>query len=107
MITSERFKELFNKLEAKRNSEIEIIFKNIKDSYMIIKYEDKITFGKENLKDSPIYSFTSLDDLYEANIINGTSLKNNWENINDILIDNTFSVITDKKYFKDVYNIVL
>ena len=45
MITYKKFKKLFDVLDTARGPEIEIIFRNKKDNYVLIKLNDRIRFG--------------------------------------------------------------
>ena len=98
MITYKKFKELFNNL--KHETEIEIYFKN-NEKYMIIKYDNYLTFGKENGIKEKIKKYSSIDKLYNS------FLNEKWNEITDILIDTTFSVIYNKQEIKDYYDIDL
>lgn len=108
MISYEKFKELFNCLESYRHPEIGIYFKNDINNYLIIKFEDYITIGKCDCEDDniQIYKFNNLDELYNAQI-DDIVLREVWNEIDDILIDLTFSVIDDKDELSKMYNIDL
>lgn len=109
MISYCKFKELFEVLDANRAPEIEIFFHNRKDNYIIVKHIDHVTFsreGKEVAKDEVI-KFQSLDELYNNKTIDDICLKEEWNNIDDILLDFTFSLIEDKKEIYNIYGIVL
>ena len=105
MITYEKFKKLFNQLDSNREPEIEIY---VNDSdYLLIKFENHITYGKWELESTnEIYTFNNLDELYEANI-EGICLKNDWDKVEDILIDLTFSVIDNKEELSKWYKVDL
>ena len=98
MITYNQFKKLFNNL--KHETEREIYFKN-NEQYMIIKYDNYLTFGKENASKEKIKKYSSIDKLYNS------FLNEKWNEITDILIDTTFSVIYNKQEIKDYYDIDL
>jgi len=104
MITFDKFKELFNLLDSSNHSEIEIIINN--DSYILIKFENYITYGKEFAPINEIYKFNDIDELYEANI-NDICFKDNWDKVEDILVDLTFSVINNKEELNKLYHVNL
>lgn len=102
MITYEKFKELFDSLDSSRHPEIEFFFKNYKESYIMVKFENYISFGNSTIG---TFEFKTLDELYNSNI-NGLCLKNDWHKINDIYVDMTFSV-KDKNEIKRQYGVEL
>lgn len=101
MITYEKFKELIDALDASRGPEIEIIFKNKKDSYVLIKFNNKITFGNSQKS----FDYLDVDELYNSKTVDNIILKEEWHNIEDILIDMAFSVNEDKAKIKDIYGV--
>ena len=101
MINYNKFKELFEKLDSNRNPEIEIIFKYRKDSYVLIKFNNKVKFGNSE----KAIDYTNLDELYNSKTVDGITLKEEWNSIEDILLDMTFSVKEDKNKIKDIYGI--
>lgn len=103
MITYEKFKELIDALDASRGPEIEIIFKNKKDSYVLIKFNNKITFGNSQKS----FDYLDIDEVYNSKTVDNIILKEEWHNIEDILIDMTFSVNEDKAKIKEIYGVEL
>lgn len=103
MISYLKFKEIFDKLDSSRKPEIEIYFKDCNDTYVLVKDTNSVIFGKCN--DGNTEKLSSLDELYTTSIINEKSLKEEWENTTDILIDMTFSVVTDKEEINRIYNV--
>lgn len=101
MINYNKFKELFEKLDSNRKPEIEIIFKNRKDNYVLIKFNNKVTFGNSE----KAIDYKDLDEMYNSKTVDEIILKNEWNNIEDILIDMTFSIKEDKSKIKEVYGI--
>ena len=102
MISYKKFKEIFDNLDANREPEIEIYFKNKENNYMIIKYKEYVTFqrcGKKEEQSGEI-KFKSLDELASSKTIDDIILINEWVNIEDILFDTTFSVVLNKE---DIY----
>lgn len=93
MISYNQFKELFNKLEL--GAEIEINFNN-DEQYMIVKKDKTFAFEKNNG-----------GVINEYNSFVETSLKNKWNDINDIIINFAFSVVDDKDKLQEIYDINL
>lgn len=107
MITYLKFKEIFDSIDASMEPEIEFYFKNRKNNYMIIKYDNCVTFqrcGKIEDQSGEI-KYKSLDELCNSKTIDDIILINEWDNIDDILIDCTFSVIEDKDVIYKVYGV--
>ena len=104
MISYLKFKEIFDNMTFDREPEIEIYFKSRKNPYLIIKYEEFVTFQRCGLKEeqSGEIRFETLENLAEAKTIDDIVLKDDWEDIEDILFDCNFSVISDKE---DIYNL--
>ena len=98
MITYNQFKKLFNNL--KHEAEIEIYFES-NERYIIVKYDNYLTFGKENASKEKIKNYSNIDELYNS------FLSEKWNEITDVLIDLTFSVIDNKEEIKDYYKIDL
>lgn len=97
MISYLEFKKWFD--ICKGEPEIEIIFKNRKYTYMIIKYKDYITFqrcGDISIQSGEI-RFSSLDELYHTKTIDNIILKEEWENIEDMIFDSMFCITEDKE----------
>lgn len=105
MISYLELKKLFE--ACKEEVEIEIYFRNKEHYYMIIKYADYVTFqrcGASSIQSGEII-FSSLDKLYNSNTIDDIVLKEEWENIKDMIFDSTFSVIEDKEEIFSFYGI--
>ncbi len=106
MIEFAKFKELFNLLEGE--PEIEIYFNNRESHYMIIKYDNYINFQRCGINDrSGEIKYNNLDELYNIKTIDNIILKDEWNNIKDIIIDETFSIIEDKEIINKNYKINL
>lgn len=101
MITYKKFKELFEVLDLNRGPEIEITFKNRKDSYALIKFNEKITFGNSD----KVLDYKDIDELYNSKTVDNIILKEEWDDIEDILIDMTFSINEDKEKIKEIYGV--
>ena len=106
MIDYNIFKKIFNIITGE--PEFEIYFKNRDDTYMIIKYNDYVTFQKcFDEQDRGEQKYKTIDDLYNSILLDEINLKNDWNSINDILIDSSFSIVDDKDEIKRIYNINL
>ncbi len=87
MISYDKFRAYFNQIEG-YEPEIRIIFDNRKSEYMIIKYSNYITFQRCGVDDgSDEVIFKDLDDLYKARTIDDILLKEDWNRIKDIILD--------------------
>lgn len=68
--------------------EVTIKFKNVNSQYMIIKYKDYYTFQRCGINDdSGEICFKSFYLLINTNTIDNINLKRDWNNIEEILID--------------------
>lgn len=107
MITYSKFKEIFDNIKSNREPEIELFFKTRKNFYMIIKYNEYITFQRcGSLEEqSGEIRFNSLDELYTSKTIDDIILKDEWDNIEDILFDCTYSVVEDKEEIYNLYGV--
>ncbi len=106
MITYVKFKKIYDNIGSYKELEIEFYFKNRKNSYMIIRYNDYITFQRCGTEEegSGEIKFKSLDVLYNSQTIDNIVLKDEWDNIEDILF-NGFSVIADKEEILNLYGV--
>lgn len=106
MISYLKFKKIFDSISSNLEPEIEFYFKNRTHKYMLIKYSNYVTFGRcgnEEIQSGEI-KYNSLDKLYNTKTIDDILLKDEWENIRDILFDGVFSVIDDFDDIINVYN---
>lgn len=90
MISYDKFKDIFNKIEGE--PEITIKYNN-NEEYMLIKLDNKITYQKIKKKTKDIY-FESIDN---------TNIKDRWNEIEDIIIDDIFSIKYDLDDIYDIY----
>lgn len=106
MINYESFKKIYNSISGE--VEFEVCFNNTTDTYMIIKYPNEVSFqkccDKEN-RGEIIYD--SLDELYNSILHDNIYLKRDWNDICDIIIDATWSVLDDKDEINRIFNIIL
>ena len=105
MVSYSKFKEIFENIDSRVEPEIELCFKNKKNTYMIIKYNGYITFQRcgINKEQSGKIKFESLDELYNTKTLDDIILKNDWSEIEDILFDRTFSIVTDYEDIAKLY----
>ena len=78
------FKKIFNNLRG----EPEITFKISNKEYMLIKCENYVTFQENTME----IKYNSLDELYDL------VLKEKWNEIEDIIIDEGLSFMDDLDY---------
>ena len=90
MISYDKFKDIFNKIEGE--PEITIKYNN-NEEYMLVKLDNKITYKKIKEKTKDIY-FESIDN---------TNIKDRWNEIEDIIIDDIFSIKYDLDDIYDIY----
>ena len=90
MISYDKFKDIFNKIEGE--PEITIKYNN-NEEYMLVKLDNKITYQKIKEKTKDIY-FESIDN---------TNIKDRWNKIEDIIIDDIFSIKYDLDDIYDIY----
>lgn len=91
MISFDTFKEFFYKLE--NGKELALDFYN-GDTYLLVKHNDYISYGIY----SPNSEITTCKDLDEL------PLKDRWNNIKDITLDFTFSLVDDKDELYKIYD---
>ncbi len=94
MIFFLNFKEIFDAISPDMEPEITLCFFNRRNEYMIIKYNDRVTFQRcgSRSEQSGEISFGSLEELYHARTIDDICLKNEWNSISDIIFDSMFDV---------------
>ena len=86
--------------------EIELIFDNTNETYMIVKYEDYVTFARCG-EESEEIPFKSFDELASPKTIDSLLLKEDWGRIKDIIIDDSFSYLEDKKAIEERFRLKL
>ena len=105
MIRYDKFKELFDAIPGE--PEFKLYFNNTDDTYWIIKYENYVTFQKSSLdlEEQKENKYSGLDELYNSTLVDDICLKNDWNKISDIVIDDSMSIIDNKDDIEDAYNI--
>lgn len=95
MVTFPNFKRIFNAIDGE--PECEIYFKDTDITYMIIKYDGYVSFQRCGyvVEGSGEFKYRSLDDLYHSVLVDGISLKKDWDKIETIVIDSAFDLADD------------
>ena len=84
MISFEEFKIMYD--ASRGEPEFEIYFHNVKESYMIIKYKDGVSFQRCGVTDgSGEYYYPSLLELYNTVSVDGICLRERWKDIDTII----------------------
>lgn len=94
MISFLKFKEIFDAISPGMEPEITLSFLNRRSEYMIIKYNDRVTFQRCGTKSeqSGEISFGSFEELYNARTIDGICLKTEWNDISGIVFDSMLDI---------------
>ena len=104
MITYKEFKKIFEAVPGE--PEFEFYFYHNDVTYMIIKYDLEVTFQRCGyMTGSGEADYNSLADLYAADLMDGICLQEDWKHITDIVIDATFSVLSDIEDLLSSYNL--
>ena len=107
MISFDEFTILYN--AAKGEPEFEICFMNQKNTYMIIKYDDHVSFQRCGVDDrSGEYDYPSLELLYKTESVDGIRLMDKWDSIETIIADGTYDLsipeeLDSFKAFRDIH----
>lgn len=97
MITYQQFKDFINSISGGTEPEIEFYFKNIDKTYMLILYKDVITFQECGISKEIIsVEYKNFDDFANSNKVCGFKLNENWDKVEDIILNGSFSLIYDK-----------
>ena len=106
MISFEEFTNLYN--AAKGEPEFEICFLNQRKTYMIIKYDDHVSFQRCGSDDgSGEYDYPSLEVLYQTESVDGIRLMDKWDSIETIIADGMYDLSIQEeldsfKVFRDI-----
>lgn len=91
MISYDEFVRLYETVQGE--PEFEIYFNGLEKIYMIIKYEDHVSFQRCGTYDgSGEFDYPSLSDLYQTSSVDDICLKDEWENIQTIIADSTYDL---------------
>jgi hypothetical protein len=106
MFSFEEFSNLYN--AAKGEPEFEICFIGKIKTYMIIKYDDHVSFQRCGVNDgSGEYDYSSLKELYQIKSVDGICLKDKWDTIDTIIADGMYDLsiseeLEDFKKYRDI-----
>lgn len=74
--------------KCKGEPEVTLKFKDKKNDYMIIKYNNYYTFQRCGIEDgSGEFKFKTFDELINTNTIDDINIKRDWNKLQKILID--------------------
>ena len=91
MISFDEFRKLYNAVPGE--PEFEITFSDLEKEYMIIKYDDHVSFQRCGYNDgSGEYEYPDLDTLFQAKSVDGICLKDCWNSIETIIADATYDL---------------
>ena len=106
IISYKKFLEVFNFMPI--NSEYEFYFTNTQNTYNVNKYKDEISFARCGYSDEMIKNgwpvdyrcseevfYKNFEELYSIKSVDGICLKEEWKNISDIVVNNTFCLAND------------
>lgn len=103
IMTYERFVEVLNNIPFE--PEFEIYLRNCDDTYMVIKYENRVSFQKCGDNVSGEEYFDDFNELYNAQTIAGVCLRERWNDIQSIVVNSSFHIPEDLDELYDVYGI--
>ena len=90
-LTFEQFVKIFRAVGGE--PEFRVYFRGTDNEYMIIKYDDHVSFQRCGVKNgSGEIDFKDIDTLYHAETIDGICLERDWENISEIVVDGWYSL---------------
>ena len=73
--------------------EFEICFFDHANTYMIIKYDDHVSFQRCGVSDgSGEFDYSSLSELYQTTTVDGICLKDEWDYIQTIIADSMYDL---------------
>ena len=91
MISFEEFNALYDSIQGE--PEFEIIFDNTDKTYMIIKYDDHVSFQRCGIHDgSGEIEYPNLMNLYYAKSVDDICLNKEWGKIKTIIADDSFDL---------------
>ena len=102
MLSHNTFLSIFN--QTPYAVEFEFYFSNTDETYMLIKFENSVSFarcGSEEL------FYPSFEELYNNRSVDDICLAESWDTINSICIDTLFSLPEDLDKLCQAYNIYI
>ena len=95
MVSLDEFKELFKLVPSE--PEFEICFEDKTSEYMIIKYDDCVTFQRCGYNDgSGEIEYENLEQLCQEELIDGIVLSRDWQGIESIIVDSSWNLCLDE-----------
>ena len=106
-ISYEKFVEIFNLISYE--PEFEFYFDHTKETYMLIRYKDKVSFQRCGYSDEMIKEYglpgasrgsgeifyNSFEELYAIKAVDDICLRDEWGRISDIIVNGSFSLFND------------
>ncbi len=104
MITSKNFKKIFEAVSGE--PEFEFYFLHNDATYMIIKYDREVTFQRCGCSSgSGEISYRSLDELFQASLLDGIHLEEDWKDVELIVVNSTYRIPDDLDELLSDYSI--
>ncbi|MBQ9002749.1 MAG: hypothetical protein IJ087_12940 [Eggerthellaceae bacterium] len=104
MVSFDEFKELFELVPGE--PEFEICFVEKPCEYIIVKYDDCVTFQRCGIKDgSGEIEYGSLEDLCLADLIDGIQLGRDWQDVESVVVNSSWNLCLpeDVKHLRSTY----
>lgn len=91
MISYDEFAKMYETIPGE--PEFEICFFDHANTYMIIKYDDHVSFQRCGVSDgSGEFDYSSLSELYQTTTVDGICLKDEWDYIQTIIADSMYDL---------------
>lgn len=91
MITFDEFQKIFQAIPGE--PEFEIMFRDLGESYMIIKYSDHVSFQRCGMDaGSGEFDYHTLEELYSTYSVDGVCLRERWDSIDFIEVNASFNL---------------
>ena len=96
MISYDEFAKMYETIPGE--PEFEICFFDHANTYMIIKYDDHVSFQRCGVSDgSGEFEYSSLSELYQTTTVDGICLKDEWDYIQTIIADSMYDLSIPKE----------
>ena len=97
MISYDEFAKMYETIPGE--PEFEICFFDHANTYMIIKYDDHVSFQRCGVSDgSGEFDYSSLSELYQTTTVDGICLKDEWDYIQTIIADSMYDLSIPECY---------
>lgn len=94
MITLSEFKMIYEIIPGE--TEFRLSFRGDNHDYMIVKYDDCVTFQRCGYEDeSDEIEYTDISELLSSDLVDDINLTRDWSKIEDIVADSTFNLALD------------